>query len=332
MKKKLLSGLVILGAASMLCGFDSAETLESLSEKMNEASAAAEGVNATMDMNVDAAVNLNDGTNTTPLNFMLDAAYKYSIAMKPFAMQMEGTMDMSGVTGEQSMALEMYGVTDENGAMKTYAYTEDGATGEGQWVVDTNDDMDINAMIEASAASAMNYADLAEWGLSFELAPEAADVDGTECYMLSTVIDSTSLNTLLAKASEMTGEDLTSDENVTMALSMLEGLKIDVIYYVDAATYLPVKIHMNMNDSDFSTLSAMINSFLGSAATEDAPATTAELAVNNISIDMLTSYGAAPEITVPQEALDAEASGAAESIEDLEDAAEDAAEDAVDAD
>ena len=33
MKKKLLLGLTVLGAASMLCGFDSAETADSLYQK-----------------------------------------------------------------------------------------------------------------------------------------------------------------------------------------------------------------------------------------------------------------------------------------------------------
>ena len=34
MKKQFLMGLAVVAAASMLCGFDSAETLDSLSEKM----------------------------------------------------------------------------------------------------------------------------------------------------------------------------------------------------------------------------------------------------------------------------------------------------------
>ena len=43
MKKKLLLGLTVLGAASMLCGFDSAETADSLYQKMLDATAVASG-------------------------------------------------------------------------------------------------------------------------------------------------------------------------------------------------------------------------------------------------------------------------------------------------
>lgn len=319
MKKRLLLGLVTLTAASMLCGFDSAETLDSLSEKMNEASVTVEGATASMTMNLDAAINVSDGTTTSSLGVNANGEFGYGIAMSPFAMEMTGSMKVSAMGQGEDITMKTYAVTDESGAMKTYTYTEDSATGTGAWAVETVDNININELLESSKNMTMSFTDLSEWGLAFELAPEAADVDGTECYLLSTVIDADALNTLLQKAGEMTGQDLASDENVSMALSMLTGLQLKVEYYVDAATYLPVKIHMDMNGSDFSTLSTLLNASMGSIGSEDAPASTVELAVNDISLDMATSYGAAPEVTVPQEALDAEASGAAESLEDLAD-------------
>lgn len=303
----------------MLCGFDSAETLDSLSEKMNEAGTSVEGVTASMTMNLDAAINISDGTTSTPLAVVLNGGFDYGIVMKPFAMKMDGSMKVSAMGQGEDVTLQTYAVSDESGALKTYTYTEDSTSGTGQWSVETIDDMNINEMLEASANMSMSFSDLSEWGLTFELAPEAADVDGTECYLLSTTIDSASLNTLLQKSAEITGQDVASDETLNTVLSILTGLQVKLDYYVDAATYLPVKIHMDMNDSDFSTLSTLLNAYMGSVGSEDAPASTVELTVNDISIDMLTSYGAAPEVTVPQEALDAEASGEAESLEDLAD-------------
>ena len=55
----------------------------------------------------------------------------------------------------------------------------------------------------------------------------------------------------------------------------------------------------------------MISGLLGSTASEDAPASTIDLTVNDISMDLLMNYGEAQTITVPQEALDAETSGIA---------------------
>ncbi|MDO4323971.1 MAG: hypothetical protein Q4C61_15765 [Lachnospiraceae bacterium] len=317
MKKKLLLGLVTFSAASMLCGFDSAETVDSLSEKMQEASASVAGATADLTMNVDAAINISDGTTDSSLGLSLKGGFGYDISMDPIAMKMDGTMNVSAMGQNEDMALQVYAVPDESGVLKTYSYVKDSTSGEEGWTVESADGLNINELMEASKDMSMNFSDLADWGLTFELAPEAADVDGTECYLLSTTIDSDSLNTLMQKSSEITGQDVTSDENVGMVLSMLTGLNLKLEYYIDTATYMPVKIHMDMNDSDFSVISTLLNAYLGSAASEDAPASTVELTVNDISLDMATNYGAAPEITVPQEALDAEASGEAESLEDL---------------
>ena len=112
------------------------------------------------------------------------------------------------------------------------------------------------------------------------------------------------------------------NDDVNTVLSLMTGLKLNIAYYVDTTTYLPVKVHMDMNDSDLTMINTLVNAYLGSAESEDAPASTAELILNDVSIDMMTSYNTGVEITVPQEALDAEAAGATdtESLADLAEA------------
>ena len=78
------------------------------------------------------------------------------------------------------------------------------------------------------------------------------------------MIDSSTLDTVLKKISELAGEDLTSDENVAMAMQYLDGLKLNITYYVDAATYLPVSMTMDMNASDLTVLNSLIASALSS--------------------------------------------------------------------
>ena len=63
-------------------------------------------------------------------------------------------------------------------------------------------------------------------------------------------------------------------------------------------------------------LNTLINALVASAASEEAPASTAELVINQFAIDMTCDYSAVPEITVPEEALAAEESGEAQSLED----------------
>ena len=71
MKKKLLLGLTVLGAASMLCGFDSAETADSLYQKMSDATADVSGMSMSIGMNLDAAINVSDGTTDSSLGISM---------------------------------------------------------------------------------------------------------------------------------------------------------------------------------------------------------------------------------------------------------------------
>lgn len=327
MRKKLLLGLVTLSAASMLCGFDSAETAESLWDKMETASADASGLTADMVFDLDAALNISDGETTVPIDLKLGADFSMDCLMDPFAMSMEGGYELSSVLlGGQSQSMQAYSVADENGGLKTYTYVEDAGTGEGQWVVQSDDSINITELIADSQNAAISYSDMQEMGLVFELAPEAADVNGTECYLLSTTITADTLQTMLQKVSELTGQELPDAASLDSVLSMLEGLNLNLAYYVDTATYLPVSIHMDLDGSDLTALNTLINALVASAASEEAPASTAELVINQFAIDMTCDYSAVPEITVPEEALAAEESGEAQSLEDAAAAVESALE------
>ena len=69
---------------------------------------------------------------------------------------------------------------------------------------------------------------------------------------------------------------------------------------------------MDMNDSDLTVLNSLIASALASEE-----GTSAELVLNDFSINATTSYGDVAAITVPQEAIDAVAAGEATSLDDV---------------
>ena len=304
MKKKLVLGLAVLGTASMLCGFDNAQTANDVLQKAQEASKDVAGMTATMTMNFDGAVNISDGTSN------LDMAAN----MDPFAMKMEGDVNISVLGQGQKVTLKSYSVTNDDGALDTYTYSEDSTTGEAGWTHTT--DSSINYKDLMNLSNSFNVSDYADWGLSFELAPEAAEVDGKECYLLTAVIDKDALTTLVNKASEISGEDLSTDEDVATALAYLDGLSLKLQYYVDTTTYLPVNMHMDLNDSDLTTLNAV---FAGALAADDN--STAEIVLNDASIDVSCVYGDATDITVPDEAIQAaqDAENPVTSIEDAVD-------------
>ena len=192
-------------------------------------------------------------------------------------------------------------------------YTEDAATGEAGWE-HSSSDMGISMEELMEMQGSITAADYAEWGLTFELAPEAADVDGTECYLLSTTIDAATLDTMLNKVAELSGESVSEEDlsAIDEALAYLDGLAINLEYYVDAATFLPVQMHMDFNSSDLGVLNDLIASSLGEAA----EGTTVTVNLTDFSIDAAMSYDTVADISVPQEAIDS----ATEAINAAEDA------------
>lgn len=207
--------------------------------------------------------------------------------------------------------MQMYGVTGDTGKFETYTYTEDSATGTGSWAYDNAGSINMDQIMELSKS--FDASTFSEYGVNFALAPAAVDVNGTECYELTTVLDSATIETMITRISEQADQDLMADENVSTALSYMNGLKLNISYYIDAATWLPVSMHMDMNDSDVSTL----NTLLGLAMGDSAEGTTVTLALNDVSVDATTTYGDVAEITVPAEALAAVAAGEAESVDEM---------------
>ncbi len=322
MKKKILLCLAAIGTASMLFGFDSAETAESVLEKMQTASTETppEAAEIDMDVNVDLSVDISDSTTTSSIGIGASGSFALEANADPMAMSMDGTLNMSLLGQSESLIMKVYGVTSEDGTLDSYVYTEDSASGEaGTWQHGSSDLAGLSAddMLEASADL-----DLSEWGINFELAPEAVTVDGTECYLLTTVVDSSSFETILDKASEISGNDLTSDPNTEMVMSMLSGVKIKIEYYVDTASYQPVKFHMDLNDSDLSAISQYLAMSMG----EMAEGSSVELTLNDISVDASIAYTDAKEIVVPEEALAAPESISDSMVGEVENALEEIAE------
>lgn len=291
---------MMLGTASMLCGFDSAETVDSVMQKQQEAAAAVTSTDAEITVNADVAVNLDDATLTAKANGTIDV----EVVLAEQAAKVEGSIDVLSplLAQENTYEFKLYAKPNESGAIEVYLYTADSVTGESEWEHDSSADMGINLNDLTSTATTITVDQLAQLGINFTLAPEAADVDGTECYEVSTVIDSTTFSTILTAASALSGQDLTADESVAMAMEILDGLKINLAYYIDTTTFLPVKMHMDMNDSDLAAIEQLLSAYITSTMqSEEAIAVT--IALNDLSMDMTSVYDTITEIVIPDEAL-----------------------------
>lgn len=282
----------------MLCGFDSAETFDTLSEKMAAAGADISSASMTTDLNLDAAFNTSDGTNTSSMPITLAGSVKMEATVDPAAFKMDGSVEVSALTEGQTLPVQAYTVTGEDGVLRSYMMNP--ATG--SWTEQSSGSLNVSDLMKSAATSAA-VGSLSDLGIGFELAPEAADVDGTECYLISTKVDSASMNTLIQKVSEAAGKDLNANADVSAMLSMLNGIVMNLEYYVDASSYLPVRMHVDFNDSDLSAVNQMISATLAAFAGDDAPADTIEIALNDFTMDMDLSYNNVPEIVVPDEVL-----------------------------
>lgn len=310
MKKKLLFCLAALGVSSMLFGFDSAETADSLMGKIQEAAAASAGL--TMELNVNADIDLetsiipNDASASTVSSranlVRCSGTFHGASNTDPFAAAVGGSMDLSANDGSEnySLSARAYSVPTEDGKMDSYFYVEDSSQGVGRWLRVSPDSLNINVQ------AAGNF-DISQLGIDFTLAPGTVDVNGTECYLLSSEVAFPDFQTRIADIAQEAGQDLTSNPYYAMVLSFLEKFKINFAYYVDASTFLPVSLHMDLNDSDLSELSSMLTLFTYGVPEEGASyQNSLNLILNDLSVDVSMTYGEAAAITVPEEALSAE--------------------------
>lgn len=286
----------------MLFGFDSAETADSVLEKMqtavNENSPG--GMEMAMDMNMDVSLDVSDGTTSSSIGLTGSGNLDININKESSDISMEGTLTTPSLLGlSQSVTMKMYGITSEDGAFDTYVYREVPDSGEeGVWTHSSPELFGLN--MEEIMKQTIDT-DFFKWDSDFELASEPVTADGTECYLLSTEIDTSSLGTSVEEAAEMFGIDISSNENAEMVTSMLDGLRVKLEYYVSTADYFPVRFHMDLNGSDLSALSQYLAMAMGGLA----EGSSIDLVANDISMDVSVSYGDAKEIIVPEEALTA---------------------------
>ncbi len=317
MRKSILIGSLLLGASAMLVGFDSSETAESVLEKSAEAVQDASDLSIGFDLNFDADFEIGDGTITSDLSFLLGADFTIDLTRDPYALRLDGSYELSALGTGQPGSLTLYAVPDEAGGMIAYIYvaddTEEEEAPSGTWYYSKDAAADLTDLFPEDSFS--SDTDNAVTNPGFTLSPEAVRYSGSECYLLSMSMDETMLSDLI-------GED--PDAAAAMILPLLDGIVLNIDYYVDTATYQPAGITLDLNDSDLSALNALLESLLSAYDSEDAE-TSAAIILNDVSLDLPFSFGPVDPITVPQEALDAVANGTAVSLD--EDAEEESEED-----
>ncbi len=301
MKKNLLIGILVIGVSVLLCGFDSSESAESVLEQSGEAALESSDISVDLDLNCDIAFEIGDGTITSEIDLLLGADLAIDLILDPLAVRIDGSYQISALGSDSLGRIALYAVPVEGEDMTVYIYTgEEEDDFSGNWYYSTDTAQEAADLFSAETSdSGTGLSDL-----GFVLAPEAAEYHDTECYLLSTSLGTSMLE-------ELTGED----GDAAFVISLLDGICLKIDYYIDTETYLPAGFHLDLNDSDLTSLNSFLQSLLSQFDSEDAE-TSAALLLNDVSLDLTFSYGTVDSITVPQEALDAVASGQAELLDD----------------
>lgn len=300
MKKKIFSIFAMLGTASMLCGFDNAQTADSIIQKQQEAVASATSVDADIAVNADIDIDFAGAQ----LSALADGTIDLALMLDGPALKIESSFDLLSplMAQEDKKEYKLYITKNDAGSPEFFIYEADSVTGESNW--DHNTEEGVNLDVLMSSIPTITPEKLSKIGISFDLAGEAATIDGKECYHLTSVVESSTFTALVFELSELTGQDITVSENYDMVRSVLEALRLNIEYYIDADTYLPVQMHLDLNDSELDIFEQLLETYVSTVITDEENLNI-ELLVNNLSADITTTYNTVSEIVVPQEAIDA---------------------------
>ena len=318
MKKNFLIGAIILGAASfsMLTGFDSALTAEDVLAKSQEAGFNMEQVSADAGINFD--VNIAVPAADMTLGIKADGKETMGMTMNPLGLAADMDMAVSAMGQNLNMKANIYGVMEEGDQFAMYTKVTMEGEEAPQWTKTTTDASQITAAMDQMKEMKFDFSSLP---FTFKLDPEPMNVNGKECYVLST---SATFNEIYLLAEPFLGQlpEGVTKEELDSYSQLLSGLVFNLQMCVDTETFRPMSAHFDLEGSDLTTIAAMVSSLFG--ADENGNAYEVNLSVNAAAIDITYDYETPVEIVLPADAASAQAVDPS-SLLDMVESADDAA-------
>ena len=325
MKRSFRNRLLALAAISvssimLLSGFDSSLTVEDVFSKAQEASAGLKefsaDVKGTADVVLDAT--MSGATTSLPLTGGMDMHIQYSIQPFEFALTGTYTGDASAMGMSGEIGIEMYMVAEEDGTGKMYTKLS-GLGEEPVWqavAIPEDQIAQINDMIGKSLSG--DYASVSEsTGIDIEalqqqfmgdaqLAPEAVNVNGKDCYEISLQMTGDTIGSMMSQIAEANPEMGMDESTLQIAQMILSMIRFDFVEDLDVETFLPVFASIDLSGSDFSMLGQMVGAMMFSSGSETEETPDVQLTVNALNMTMDYDTETPVSIEVPAEALDAE--------------------------
>lgn len=297
--KRLALALCALAMALALAGCGGSMTPEKLVEEMANASKEKTMTQMTMDLALDASM----GAEGVTMDISVGMGTDVMMALDPYAMYMDVVLDMSMLGEEISESMEIY-MLEEDGEAVSYTYMDSA----GQWTRQAAE-VDMDAMTASGQGASYDWL-LDKTGNDLALAEEKPQVNGRETYMLTAILgwddmmkameamDSAALEEALggAELEDLLAEAGLGDLNLSV-------LNFTTVYYIDAETYLPLKMEMDVLGLDVLLSDIMKAAMAGLSPEEQVEM---DIAVNQFRavLDNI-SYDPASIPALPPEAADA---------------------------
>ncbi|MDD3796056.1 MAG: hypothetical protein PHE06_08845 [Lachnospiraceae bacterium] len=334
MKKKLLISAVILGAsAMMLTGFDSEATVDDVIKNYTEAGKNAKEFSAAIDLAAKASVSMTSETSgTSTMSMGMSGSLNAAYLMDPLSMSVDGSLTVDAMGVGQDMTMQMYTVTGDDGGLDSYVKaTSSNAEESTGWEYSSVEADEVKQLTDLMTG---NDFDLSQLPFTFTLGDSAVDVNGTSCYQLLATMTYDELKPFLIEAMSAAGEEDELDEDGwSMVDAIMSGFVINMEIDIADDTYLPAKMHIDMDGSDFTAISQLFAYSMAESA-EDGSLTLPEIAldVSSLYIDAVYDYTTPVDITVPADALLAKTTDNDSNVSSIGDMVEDIAEDVSEAD
>ena len=283
MRKRILATIAAGSAAVlMLSGFDSAMTVEQLTENSKNAMAQMTSMSATMHGEAAAAVHVSQGgengaTMDIPMNGSLDMNMTFSMEPLQADISFNYAVDAMGQGGSGSF--QVYMVENEDGTGTAYAgQSADG--GQMEWNASTADaetfaqvkeavkaamSGDLSALSSMSGDSSFDPAALTAMMDKYkeqfmgkaQLTPQSVTADGKECYELTADLNGDDISQVLTDVMSAAGQAVDTS-SLQMIQPILGGFVLHMESRYDAQTFLPVDMVIDLGGSDFSAFSDLI--------------------------------------------------------------------------
>lgn len=260
-------------------------------------------MDGTLDISASIVMGEGDAQSTLAITAGGDIDVEYLVdpvnSMPTLGMTMN--INLNALGQSQGMDMKMFLEPESEDGYHMAMYMRDGGEEEGEWDYDYIYAEDLGNINENQSAG---LSILEDYGISFEN-KGLKEVNGEGCYELASTL---TFNDVM-KAAEKINPDISEEYEETLdsdelTKSVLDALKLSIRYYV-GQDYVPTRVEVDLNDSDFTVINDIIVASLGEEGDYSVDISNVSF-VADLAYDTIDSVSIAEEARAQYEVKEAE--------------------------